>query len=120
VNGASQATLPERSSTPNRRRPKKWQTELMLKVAWWKRKIRASRRRALGVARGLYLVELPAQLLDPLPVGGLGRVVQQLAGVADARGDGEALLGAAGAGEPPATRSAAASSTSGFSNSVAR
>ena len=37
---ASQKTLVEWSSVSKRRRPKKWQTELMLQVTWWSRKMR--------------------------------------------------------------------------------
>src|SRR3954469_4933990 len=39
---ASQKTLRDSSSVANRRRPKKWQTELMLQVMWCSRKMRTS------------------------------------------------------------------------------
>ena len=38
----SQATLVDLSVVSKRRRPKKWQTELMLHVTWWSRKIRTA------------------------------------------------------------------------------
>ena len=42
VGGASQARLRDSSPVAKRRRPKKWQRELMQKVAWWRTNIRTA------------------------------------------------------------------------------
>src|SRR5437764_13830027 len=51
---ASQATLRDSSAVAYSWRPKKWQIELMLNVAWWTKKIRAAPPQSSQVSPTMY------------------------------------------------------------------